>query len=267
MRKQRGPVRRRLTATQAVDRVRSVKRRIAAGATVSTACTEAGLPVATFYRWRRALDLNSGLPKIGGSPDAIIAAATSVFLRSGFDATLDEIAAEAGVARQTLYNRFGSKESLFKAAVSDVHSRLMAAPMPVDDRGNLKSTLVAYGNRIAKLTLDEEAVALFRVAIGEYGEQPDLSRFAFELRQTYVLPKLTTHLADYLRNCGAGRLADGEPELLAEIFFGAVVGYDRNRILAGIKPGAPAHRRRRIEIAADAVMARLKLGSADHEIS
>lgn len=49
---------------------------------------------------------------------AILVAATEAFLRSGYAASVDEIAASAGVGKQTVYRHFGDKQALFLAAVS-----------------------------------------------------------------------------------------------------------------------------------------------------
>ena len=45
--------------------------------------------------------------------DNVCVAAIRVFIEDGYRASMDKIAAEAGVAKQTLYNQFGSKERLF----------------------------------------------------------------------------------------------------------------------------------------------------------
>ena len=48
--------------------------------------------------------------------DAIIRAASEMFLAEGFDRTsLDQIAQRAGVSKQTIYSHFADKEALFKA--------------------------------------------------------------------------------------------------------------------------------------------------------
>ncbi|MEV0712275.1 TetR/AcrR family transcriptional regulator [Nocardia aurea] len=51
--------------------------------------------------------------------DALVAAAREVFLERGLDAPLKEIAARAGVAIGTLYNRFPTRDELIAAAVED----------------------------------------------------------------------------------------------------------------------------------------------------
>lgn len=50
--------------------------------------------------------------------DQLIETAADLFYRGGFNATgIDRILAEAGVAKMTLYNHFGSKEELIEAAL------------------------------------------------------------------------------------------------------------------------------------------------------
>ena len=52
--------------------------------------------------------------------EAILEAATRVFFESGYaDASMDEIAREAGVSKQTVYSHFGAKEALFGAFIRD----------------------------------------------------------------------------------------------------------------------------------------------------
>src|SRR3546814_3446210 len=54
-------------------------------------------------------------------------AGTDIFLQRGYGAaTMDMIAAEAGVSKQTVYNHFQSKEGLFKAAIGELTTALMA---------------------------------------------------------------------------------------------------------------------------------------------
>lgn len=59
-----------------------------------------------------------GRPKDLGKRAAILEAAKRMFTQHGFDgASMDQIAAEAGVSKLTVYSHFGDKETLFVAAV------------------------------------------------------------------------------------------------------------------------------------------------------
>jgi len=61
------------------------------------------------------MELKQHMPKPG---DRLLATATRLFCRHGINATgIDKILAEAGVAKMTLYNQFGSKEGLVFAVL------------------------------------------------------------------------------------------------------------------------------------------------------
>ncbi len=57
---------------------------------------------------------------------AIVAAAARVFLDSGYGAaSMDAIADEAGVSKQTVYSHFGAKDALFQAIIEDKCEQLL----------------------------------------------------------------------------------------------------------------------------------------------
>src|SRR5258708_13741158 len=61
----------------------------------------------------------------------ILETASRVFAREGFaGTTIDVIAAEAGVSRQTIYNQIGDKEKVFAAEVQDNTERANASLFP-----------------------------------------------------------------------------------------------------------------------------------------
>ncbi|UGT45388.1 TetR/AcrR family transcriptional regulator [Nocardia yamanashiensis] len=68
--------------------------------------------------------------------DALVGAAREVFTERGLDAPLKEIAARAGVAIGTLYNRFPTRDDLIAAAVEDrleAGERIADAALTIDD--------------------------------------------------------------------------------------------------------------------------------------
>ena len=70
-----------------------------------------------------------------GSRQAIVEAATGLFLERGYGAvSMDELAEAAGVARRTLYNQFASKEEIFREMLLRVAGQLEDAAPPGIDR-------------------------------------------------------------------------------------------------------------------------------------
>ncbi|SER33686.1 transcriptional regulator, TetR family [Lentzea xinjiangensis] len=59
--------------------------------------------------------------------ERIRAAASEAFAEHGLDAPLEDIARRAGVSAGTIYHRFGSREGLMDAAVSDIAARKLDA--------------------------------------------------------------------------------------------------------------------------------------------
>src|SRR5260370_3656193 len=75
-----------------------------------------------------------------GSPqrEAILEAATAIFLRYGFKKTsMDDVARAAGVSRQGLYLYFDTKDLLFREGLQHLVSQLISAAHAVVEDGNL----------------------------------------------------------------------------------------------------------------------------------
>ena len=65
---------------------------------------------------------------MGDKAQLIIAAAREAFLEKGYDGvSMDEVANRAGVAKQTVYARYASKDALFLAVVESVQGRMLSA--------------------------------------------------------------------------------------------------------------------------------------------
>ena len=60
--------------------------------------------------------------------ERVLRAATTAFTLDGYRASIDRIARRAGVAKQTVYSHFPSKEELFKAVVRMALSPRLARP-------------------------------------------------------------------------------------------------------------------------------------------
>jgi TetR/AcrR family transcriptional repressor of mexJK operon len=232
------PRRAQRTAARVAEHVTSIEKEIAAGMEVRAACRRAGVSVASYYRWRARARSEAGLSaKMRGM---ILHAAKTVFLRDGYGASLESIAEAAGVARQTVYNQFGSKERLFAEVIQSVYQQVLTPIFVLERNDDLMSTLTEVGRHLMKVALHPDGLALQRIAMGEYRDRPDLMRVAHSLRTSHAIPALTDYLAQYLRTqMAAGVIDSADPLLAAEVFLGSLIAQARYRLSIGVEGDSP----------------------------
>ena len=106
-----------------------------------------------------------GRPKDLGKRAAILEAAKRLFTQHGFDrVSMDQIAAEAGVSKLTVYSHFGDKESLFSAAIREKCEEQMPQALFLEGlEGNLREQLTAIARAFFALIASPEAIAMHRM--------------------------------------------------------------------------------------------------------
>lgn len=154
---------------------------------------------------------------------AIIAAAMKLFIEAGYAmASMEEIARRAGVAKQTLYNHFGSKQVLFQAIVEQICDELMAtvnldAPLDQDPTVALNE----FARRFVRLMIDPTSIGFFRLLAAEAHRFPDLAEAVFRSGPDRVVADLARYLEAQHR---ARRLKVANAVLSAESFVGSLRG-------------------------------------------
>lgn len=119
----------------------------------------------------------------GPKGEAIAAAALRLFLRDGYERTsVDAIAAEAGVSKRTIYNRYGDKENLFLSVLRDTYASMMAtfrgiAEKHLGEVTDVQQDLTAFAREVAlTLTTAPDRIALVRLIMAEAPFFPSLIR-------------------------------------------------------------------------------------------
>jgi len=172
--------------------------------------------------------------------EAILQAAKFVFLRDGYGASLERVAAAAGVARQTVYNQFGSKERLFSAVVQAVYQRILTPVLLIEKGADFIETLTVYGRHFLRIALDADSLALLRITLGEYQGHPQLAQITYALRASHAIPVFTDHIAGFLRDSMERGIIDTvDPLMAAEAFVGAFTAHPRHRALVGVGYDTP----------------------------
>jgi AcrR family transcriptional regulator len=110
---------------------------------------------------------------------AILEGARAVFMREGFaQGSMDAVAAEAGVGKQTIYRHFRSKEALVEALVEAMCAPEVVRPptrfLPAGQR--LRELLLTF---VAGVT-SPDSVRLYRAIVAEAERMPGLGRLFWE---------------------------------------------------------------------------------------
>jgi AcrR family transcriptional regulator len=157
---------------------------------------------------------------------AILAAASEVFAREGYAlAGVDVIAAEARVAKPTVYNHFGDKETLFREAIAADADRALAkhlaAVAELREGNDLRATLESVGHHMLVCHCEDRSVALRRLLSAELTRFPDL----IDIVRGRAADRVTEALADRLARLAlAGRLRRLDPTQAAEQFIALLTG-------------------------------------------
>ena len=159
--------------------------------------------------------------------EAILKGAMQEFMASGYgSASMDGIAAAAGVSKPTLYNYFRDKETLFVALVQKlVQGRFQHFFTPPHQRPNFASKEgkvilreLAY-KVVDKTTNEPQFLNFMRTILGESGRFPELARTFVSTVETTAFQSITHIFA----TCPDLRTPD--PEVAARIFVGTLVHF------------------------------------------
>jgi TetR/AcrR family transcriptional repressor of mexJK operon len=137
-------------------------------------------------------------------------------------ASVDAIAAEAGVSKMTVYSNFGSKEGLFQAVVRDRTAAVVAGVPGVGalDPDQPEKALLAIGARFLALARGD-ALGAMRSIYGVAGAQTEACRAFYKEGPERV----SGELAAYLRRANsAGTLKVRNPRQAADLFLSMFLG-------------------------------------------
>jgi len=155
-------------------------------------------------------------------------AALTIFSKKGYPAaTMDTIAAEAGLTKPTLYQYFQGKDELFREMMLAPRKEMMMAFDP-STRDCHITQLWEFSWLYAKVVMKPEFLALARLVIGGAQQDPELGKAYQASGPDHVLTGLAAFMA---RQSKLGKLEIEDAELAAEDFWGLILSAPRNRAL------------------------------------
>lgn len=162
---------------------------------------------------------------------SLLAAAEQVFLTKGYhNATMSDIARQAGMSKRTVYTLIPSKEELFAELLAHRQSQVQF-PVPEPgwtDEDILAATLIC----LAKFMLSPKQISITRLVITEYSQNPDFSRAFLKSRLHKAKQHLESCLTDLAASYGVERT---EAKELAAMLFGMALGEFHIGALSGLR--------------------------------
>ncbi|WP_280826551.1 TetR/AcrR family transcriptional regulator [Mycobacterium sp. OTB74] len=161
----------------------------------------------------------------------ILDAAGQVFIELGYQgATVEQVAARAGVVKRTIYNLYNDKEALFRATVLQSISiaERFSADLATDVRAVAEplAELPAIAVRLAEAVLLTRVLPLRRLLVMESSRFPDLVA-QYRNRAPEAVMRALADLFGSLAD--RGLLRPNDPSLAAEHFAFLVMGADLDR--------------------------------------
>lgn len=148
---------------------------------------------------------------------AVLRAAADLAGRLGYaNASIEQIAAEAGVGKQTIYRWWPNKAALF----IEVYRGLVPADIVTDDTGSLAGDLEALLAQLSYLYCDTPAG---NILAGLIAEAQTAAEPADQLRRTYVAPRRAI-IGSIFERAAARREIEAldDPGFASDLISGAV---------------------------------------------
>jgi TetR/AcrR family transcriptional repressor of mexJK operon len=162
--------------------------------------------------------------------ERLLLAARELFLEQGYEASVDAIIGRAEVARQTFYNHFKNKESLFAEVVKGCFLEII---VHLDSEPeNLRESLKTFTQAYRKTALSPEGVASFRTICSQSPRFPELAREVYEHGFGQMIDRLAAFLG---RAMERGYLRRADPVFAAELLTAMSLGQARTKSLFGVE--------------------------------
>lgn len=174
----------------------------------------------------------AGRPKSTEKQRQILLAASCLFLRQGFNATsMDNVAKEAGVSKQTVYSHFKNKDALFTAVISlKCRQYQMDEEHILQSQKSLKAVLSLIAEQFVRLLHDKEVIAMYRVVMGEVSTNIHVAELFYDAgpKQAMLI------LRDFLLQQQEINVPETQLRHLVMVFFNMLKGEHHMKSLMGL---------------------------------
>ncbi|WP_417460278.1 TetR/AcrR family transcriptional regulator [Kordiimonas sp.] len=141
-----------------------------------------------------------GRPRDIEKNNAIVEAASLLFLEQGFDGTsMDEVAKRAGVSKQTVYSHFAGKEQLFSHVIKvTIEEYYPDAALATVEHHTLETDLLAVAETYVRLLMSDKAIGMHRVLVAAAPKGPEFAQMFWQAGPEEMTIKLCEFLQSWV---------------------------------------------------------------------
>ena len=122
----------------------------------------------------------------------ILDSAINLFTEQGYAAaSMDLIAKNADVSKQTVYSHFGSKDDLFSASIEHICESLHILDLSMDDLSDAKRILLQLAQRFTEVITSKQACAAHKICAFESNAYPQVSDIFYQAAPLRVTNEVT----------------------------------------------------------------------------
>jgi len=184
----------------------------------------------------------------------ILAGARAEFLSRGYEgASMDAVAATAGVSKMTVYRHFGSKEQLFSGVIRQLCDEIIDEDISEQmDSQPVADAMRMFARRMLSTVYDPVTLQLHRVVVAESSRFPELGNLFYEQGPLRSITLLAAFIKRHPKEFGAHAR---NAERAAAEFMSLLRGYTHLKALLGLNP-SPSEFSEAVESAVDFLLRR-----------
>ena len=128
----------------------------------------------------------------------ILVAATLLFTEQGYSSTsMDLIAKNAGVSKQTVYSHFGSKDELFAASIKQKCDSYQMTEISLDTASEPAEILFVLAKRFLAMLTSKEALAIHKICAYESKSYPQISELFYQEGPERIVNDVAKLMAEF----------------------------------------------------------------------
>ena len=145
-------------------------------------------------------------------------------MESGYEAaSMDAVAARAGVSKATIYVHFEGKQALFEAIIRR-HTETLFSHIQLPDKiVDLRQALTMLAKSFVEMILKPDALSMYRVVAAEAVRQPEIGEAFYAAGPAYARQKVGEYFLTLARR-GLMKLDEAEAPMLANLFLSMLAG-------------------------------------------